>query len=241
MRTPRPVGGCHQCWTSPSTNCRAAARRRCSRARSRRGHRERHHVLQLVAESVGAAGLVERRPRPDPAAQRLIEQPAIEQQVHRPVRRPDLHRAQHAVPALHAPRARPRRGRPSGSARPAPARLRGSPPSPSRKTTSAPLAGAKLDGRLEDAARVEAGPDATGELPTPSERGGTLDPAVSPEELRPVPGPRGLRPAQVGEGDPAPDPASHALRAKSAPVSGSISVTTNGAAALRDGPRTHST
>ena len=32
MRTPRPDGGCHQCCTSPSTNCRAAPPRACARA-----------------------------------------------------------------------------------------------------------------------------------------------------------------------------------------------------------------
>ena len=31
VRTPWPECGSHQCWTSPSTNCRAAARSRCSR------------------------------------------------------------------------------------------------------------------------------------------------------------------------------------------------------------------
>ena len=36
LRNPRPVSGCHQCSTSPSTNWCAAARRICSRARSGR-------------------------------------------------------------------------------------------------------------------------------------------------------------------------------------------------------------
>ena len=91
VRTPRPDGGCHQCCTSPSTNCRAAARRSCSRARSRRAHGERHHVLELIAEAVRAARLVERRARPDAARERLVEQPAVEQQVERPVGRLHLH------------------------------------------------------------------------------------------------------------------------------------------------------
>src|SRR5690348_17972207 len=34
VRTPRPEGGCHQCCTSPSRNCRLAARSSCARARS---------------------------------------------------------------------------------------------------------------------------------------------------------------------------------------------------------------
>jgi len=32
VRTPRPVSGSHQCCTSPSANCRDAARNRCDRA-----------------------------------------------------------------------------------------------------------------------------------------------------------------------------------------------------------------
>ena len=35
-RRPWPPGSCHQCWTSPSWNCRAAARRTCARVRSGR-------------------------------------------------------------------------------------------------------------------------------------------------------------------------------------------------------------
>ena len=34
VRTPAPWGGCHQCWTSPSSNCREAASSSCSRVRS---------------------------------------------------------------------------------------------------------------------------------------------------------------------------------------------------------------
>ena len=118
MRTPRPVGGCHQCWTSPSTNWRAAARRRCSRASSRRGSDEGDDVLELVAEAVGAAGLVERGPRPEPAGERLVEQPAVEQDVHRAVRRPHLDGARDVVPVRRRPsRERRRRGPRPGSAR----------------------------------------------------------------------------------------------------------------------------
>src|SRR5262249_42850468 len=40
-----------------------------------------HHVLKLVAKAVGAAGLVESRPPPDAAAQHLVDQPAVEQEI----------------------------------------------------------------------------------------------------------------------------------------------------------------
>ena len=44
---------------------------------------KRHHVLQLVAEAVRAAALVERRARPHPAGQRLVERPAVDHRVER--------------------------------------------------------------------------------------------------------------------------------------------------------------
>ena len=61
---------------------------------------ERHHVLKLVAKAVGAARLVARRPRPDPAREGLVEEPAIEQKVHRAIGRPHLNRAEDVIPAL---------------------------------------------------------------------------------------------------------------------------------------------
>ncbi len=68
-------------------------------ARGRRpGEGERHGVLQLIAKAIGAARLVEGRARPDAAGQRLVQQPAVKHDVHRPVRRPDLHGAKQASP-----------------------------------------------------------------------------------------------------------------------------------------------
>ena len=61
VRRPRPLGSCHQCCTSPSTNCRDAARSRCALAAAGLANVERHDVLQLIAESEGAAGLISSR------------------------------------------------------------------------------------------------------------------------------------------------------------------------------------
>ena len=65
-----------------------------------RGFRDaqRHHVLKLVAKAIGAACLVKRRARPNPARQRLIQQPTVQQNVHRTVRRRHLDRAKRGVP-----------------------------------------------------------------------------------------------------------------------------------------------
>ena len=59
---------------------------------------QRHAILQLVAKSVGPAGLIEPGPRPDAAGQRLVQQPAVQHHIHRPVGRADLHRAQEVRP-----------------------------------------------------------------------------------------------------------------------------------------------
>ena len=103
MRTPRPDGGCHQCWTSPSRNWRAAQRSRCSRSSARLGVDQRHRVLQLVAEAERAAGLVEAAARPQAAGQRLVEQPAVGQHVERRVGRLDLDRAERAASSIARP------------------------------------------------------------------------------------------------------------------------------------------
>ena len=68
----------------------------------RRRHHQRQHVLQLIAEAERAARLIEGGASPDAAGQRLVEQPAVEHQVHRSIRRRDLHRAEQRAPeALH--------------------------------------------------------------------------------------------------------------------------------------------
>ena len=70
-------------------------------ARQRRlRYRERHHVLQLVAKAIGATGLVERRPRQDPTGEGLVEQPAIEQDVHGTIGCLHLHRTEDILPVL---------------------------------------------------------------------------------------------------------------------------------------------
>src|SRR5665213_2953672 len=61
---------------------------------------KRHHVLELIAKAIGATDLVTSRARPDPARESLVQEPAVEQNVHRPIRRVHLHRAKDGIPAL---------------------------------------------------------------------------------------------------------------------------------------------
>ena len=67
---------------------------------ARLGVDERHHVLQLVAEAEGAAGLVKAAPRPETAGQSLVQEPAVGQHVEGRVGRFHLHRAEGVVPIL---------------------------------------------------------------------------------------------------------------------------------------------
>src|SRR6202034_4867113 len=62
---------------------------------------ERHAILKLVAESVGTARLIKGRSCPHAAGERLIEHPAIEDDVQGAVGRLDLNHSEHIVPLLN--------------------------------------------------------------------------------------------------------------------------------------------
>ena len=139
---------------------RTAAPRRAADARASSAgprQRERHAVLQLVAEAVGAARLVEGRARPDAAGERLVEQPAVEQDVHRRGRAssPAPRRARRPSAASTVARAR-RRDRPRGSARSALRASAAVAASPRKKTISTLSPGAQLE-RASAARRTDRG------------------------------------------------------------------------------------
>ena len=72
------------------------------------GVNQRHHVLQLIAEPEGAPRLIVAATRPDAARQRLIDQPAVDQQIHSGIRRLDLHGAERMAASAAPPRPAPR-------------------------------------------------------------------------------------------------------------------------------------
>jgi len=79
---------------------------------ARARERERHHVLELVAEPVGAARLVVGRARPDAAHDALREEPAVEHDVEGIVGRVDLDGPEELIPEpLHFRQGPERRGR----------------------------------------------------------------------------------------------------------------------------------
>ena len=63
---------------------------------------QRHHVLKLIPEPVGAAGLIVGRACPDAASQDLVQQPTIYHQIQAGIRRRDLYRVQDVVPVARS-------------------------------------------------------------------------------------------------------------------------------------------
>src|ERR1035441_9732259 len=61
---------------------------------------ERHGVLQLIAETESAAGLVVSAARPQTAGKRLVEKPAVGQHIERRIRSFHVDRAQGMFPVL---------------------------------------------------------------------------------------------------------------------------------------------
>ena len=92
------VTGSHQCCTSPARNCRRPGAQDVLACDRRLRHAQSHRILQLIAIAPGAARLVERRACPHPADERLVEEPAVQEHVHRPVGRLHLDRAERLIP-----------------------------------------------------------------------------------------------------------------------------------------------
>ncbi len=125
---------------------------------ARLGVNERRHILQLVAETKCASGLIERVPAPQATRQHLIEEPTIRQQVERLVRRFDLDGAERVRPvdvdcgervpcgggATIAPYERSRRVVARGSAE--------------QEYDGADLIGGQIDFGTQRCARIESGP-----------------------------------------------------------------------------------
>ena len=147
--------------------------------------RQRHHVLQLVAKTVRAAGLVEACAREQPASARLVEQPAIQDEVRRDVGRVDGDRAEHVVPFagdalvqcghVCAPIARDQRARRLLAVRFA-----------QQEVQAHGRSRRHADASLQCRARIEAGAAASGQCAAIGQRGRRVESAVAAEKLGPV-------------------------------------------------------
>src|SRR4029079_7302546 len=162
---------------------------------------EGHHVLELVTKPIGPAQLIKRRACPNPANQRLIEHPAIQQYVHRPLRRPDLYGAQHVVPTandfvqerVHV-----------GATVPVEQPTRLFPPlglskKPDNLRTFACL---QLNRQLQRGTGVESGAHLPGQLTSKLKRQRTLGSPIATQEFCAISCPRGLLSSKINKGDP---------------------------------------
>src|SRR5208337_3150271 len=146
---------------------------------------QRHYVLELIAKSVGAARLIERRSRPHPAGECLVDKPSVQQYVHGAIGGLHLNRAEDVVPkpghlaeyqieidgsvALdQGKRCRLRR------------RLA------KKENHLGRSVWPELDGRLQGATRIEAGADAIRERLASSESQRVIQSPIAAEKLRPI-------------------------------------------------------
>ena len=161
-----------------------------------------HAVLQLVAEPIGAACLVEGRARPDAAGERLVEQPAVQHDVHRPVRRPDLHGLQERLP-MYGYIGENRieiGGAVAGDQCAGPLGRSGLAEEGDDLDAFTSL---QLDYALQRSTRIKPRADLCAERQFPRKRRGPCGTAVASEEFHAVGGPCGLPAAEIGKGDAA--------------------------------------
>ena len=159
----------------------------------RRGVEQRRRVLELVAEPVRAAGLVVPAPSPVATGQRLVLQPAVDQQVQGGVRRLGVHDAQRPFPEFpDALQGQPRAGR---AAEPPDQLLGlvGIVAGAQHEDQFALLAVGQVERHLQRRAGVEARARLAGQLRVPH-RGGIGRRAVASQKLRAAAGdgPRGV-------------------------------------------------
>ena len=161
---------------------------------------ERHRVLELVAEPPGSARLVERRARPIAGGHRLVEEPAVEHQVHRPIRRANLEGGERVLPLLaHLGERGVQVLGPITQDQAA--RLFGVGRLPEQEDELEGLPGFQPNAHLQSGAGVEAGPAALRERDARRQTGGSVETPIAPQELGAIGRPCRLPPARVGERD----------------------------------------
>ena len=162
---------------------------------------EGHHILQLVAETEGAAGLVVPAARPEAARQGLIQKPAVGQHVEGRIGCFHLDGAERVFPVLpHRLQRAPRRRRSPETMHQA-AGGGGILLRAEREDDLPLLPVGKLKGGLNRGAGVQGGPDPAGE-PRPAHRRRTRERAVAPQKLGPVAAQRPRRAVGVEKGGP---------------------------------------
>ena len=163
---------------------------------------QRDHILELIAEPVGTASLIERRARPHPTRQRLVGEPTIEHDVHRAVGCPYLDSALGIVPiACNAAQNCIVVGRSSASNQFGRRRRIVGLAEQNHNLGLRPAG--NLDAGLQGGARVEAGTRCSQEPVSAVEACWSIWSGITAEELGSIGRPGSLASAEVEERDPA--------------------------------------
>jgi hypothetical protein len=153
----------------------------------RPGVDERHHVLQLIAETEGPARLVGSAPRPETARYGLVQEPSVDQHIERGVRCFHLHGAQCVIPVLpHLIESPARRSRSPEAIRQV-AGVIVAPSYAEREDDLTLFPVRYLEGHMDRGAGIQSGPHLA-RKPRPPHGGRTPKRAVAPNEFLPVAG-----------------------------------------------------
>src|ERR1700693_967369 len=159
-----------------------------------------HHVLQLIAETVSAAQLIESGSRPNAAGERLIEQPAIQNYVHAFVGSVYLHCAERVVPLV--------KDVPENLVKVCGAitiekvaRFFFGFGLAEEKNYFHPSPGAQLDDRLQGGAGIQGCTCFAAERAAGFQRRGTFGATITSEEFRAIGGEGGLASGQISKSD----------------------------------------
>src|ERR1700683_763131 len=161
---------------------------------------EGHHVLELIAETVGATQLIEGCACPHAAGKSLIEQPAIQNYVHTLIGCVYLHGAERVVPLskniavnlISISRAVPIKKVSSfffGFGL------------PQEENNFHASAGAQLDDRLQDGARIQGRACLAAKRTAGFQRRGAFRTFIAPEEFRTIGSEGRLASSQIGKSD----------------------------------------
>jgi len=146
---------------------------------------ERHHVLQLIAETEGAPRLVVSVPGPKSARYSLVQEPAIGQDIDGLVGCFHLHCAKRVIPVLPHRFERAARGSRSPEATHQVASVIVISPCAKPEDNLTLLPVGQIEWNLDSSAGIQSGPYLAGEA-QPGQRYGIPKRAVAPEELSPV-------------------------------------------------------
>src|ERR1051326_8776588 len=165
------------------------------------GYGQRHAVLELISKSIGPTCLVKRGTCPGSTCEGLIQEPAVEHDIHATVGCADLNRAKQLLPIAmnfgqHGIEIRRAELADQGS------RFVHARGFPKEEDQLVMTVGGQFNCRSERTTRIQTRPHAVREWPGMDQRGWALERSIATDEFASVAGPVRLTSAEVGERDP---------------------------------------